>query len=160
MPMPIDEMFELYSHVVFRYLYSLCPNSALCEDLLQDTFVQAIRHADSFREESSPSTWLCAIARNEWKKYCRKNPIVLPLDEQSVSSNYIADPRLPDSQMLKLIHSLKEPFREILYLRLYGSLSFKQIGEIFDRSENWARITFFRARQMVRKEADACEKYD
>lgn len=155
-----EEMFELYSHVVYRYLYSLCHDPALCEDLLQNTFLQALKHSQSFQEKSSPSTWLCAIARNEWKKYCRKNPILLPLEENVPSSTSHPETSLADGQLLQMIHRQPEPFREILYLRLFGNLPFSQIGQIFGRPESWARVTFFRARQKIRKEIAEDENHE
>ena len=54
--------------------------------------------------------------------------------------------------MMKKLHSCPEPFREILYMRLFGDLSFKEIGEIMGRTENWARVNFYRGKEKLRKE--------
>lgn len=55
-------------------------------------------------------------------------------------------------EILKLLHGLEEPMREVMYLRLIGNLTFRQIGEIVDRSENWARVTYYRGKEKIVKE--------
>ena len=54
---------------------------------------------------------------------------------------------------MKQLHGMEEPMREVMYLRLSGSLTFGQIGEIMGKSENWARVTFYRGKEKIVKEA-------
>ena len=55
-------------------------------------------------------------------------------------------------EVLKALHQLKDPMRETMYLRLVGNLTFAQIGEVMGRSENWARVTFYRGKELIIKE--------
>ena len=156
-----NEIYRLYAKEVYRYILSLCRDTVLAEDILQNTMLKAFDHINGFSGECSVKTWLCSIARNEYfnhlKKADNKN---VPLDENIKIEG--ADPeehalsRLSAVDILKLVHALEEPFREIFTLRFYGELKFSEIGEIFGKSENWARVNCFRAReklaQMLEKE--------
>ena len=101
-------------------------------------------------------TWLCSIARNEYFNHLKRSDNNnLSLDENTESKS--GDPEkmvlsnLSAVEILKLVHSLEEPFREIFTLRFYGELKFSEIGEVFGKSENWARVNFFRAREKLAK---------
>lgn len=156
-----NEIYRLYAKDVYRYILSLCRDSVLAEDILQNTMLKAFDNIGSFAGGCSVKTWLCSIARNAYfdhlKKHDNKN---IPLDEELDSIG--GDPekkamsRLSAVEILKLVHALEEPFREIFTLRFYGELKFSEIGEVFGKSENWARVNFFRAReklaQMLEKE--------
>lgn len=156
-----NEIYRLYAKDVYRYILSLCRDSVLAEDILQNTMLKAFDNIGSFAGGCSVKTWLCSIARNAYfdhlKKHDNKN---IPLDEGLDSIG--GDPekkamsRLSAVEILKLVHALEEPFREIFTLRFYGELKFSEIGEVFGKSENWARVNFFRAReklaQMLEKE--------
>lgn len=150
-----EEIYQEYADMVFRYLYSLCHDAALSEDLMQDTFLKAVMKADSFKNQSSFSTWLCSIARNEYRMHLRKHKENLPLEENAAPAKAAKKPDC--DPVLVCLHAMEDPFKEVLYLRLFGNLSFRQIGEICGQSENWARVTFFRARQKLREEMNRYE---
>lgn len=149
-----NEIYRLYAKAVYRYIYSLCRDKTLAEDILQNTMLKAFDNIGKFNGESSVKTWLCSIARNEYfdhlKKADNKN---VPLDENTFSvtdnAEEMAISNLSAMEILKLVHELKEPFREIFTLRFYGELKFSEIGEVFGKSENWARVNFFRAREKL-----------
>lgn len=157
-----DEIYRLYAREVYRYILSLCRDRVLAEDILQNTMLKAFTAIRSFSGSSSVKTWLCSIARNEYfnhlKKADNKN---LSLEEtMEGGSNYHNDhndhnpeekavSNLSSLEILKLVHLLEEPFREIFTLRFYGELKFSEIGEVFGKSENWARVNFFRAREKL-----------
>ena len=133
----------------------------LAEELMQETFFQAVQSINSFNGDSSILTWLCGIAKNIWLKYLRTHHDNLSLDENLTGQ--IETPEGSEvvlweqKQVLKLIHGLAEPMREVMYLRLVSNLSFAEIGEIVNKSETWARVTFFRGKQIIVKEI---EKYE
>lgn len=151
-----NEIYRLYAKGVYRYILSLCRDIILAEDILQNTMLKAFENIGSFAGGCSVKTWLCSIARNEYfnhlKKADNKN---VPLDENTDIVN--ANPeenaisKLSAVEILKLVHALEEPFREIFTLRFYGDLKFSEIGEVFGKSENWARVSFFRAREKLAK---------
>ena len=151
----MEDVYREHSHMVYQYLLSLSHDADLAEELTQETFYQAIRRIDYFNAESKVSTWLCGIAKNLFYAYLRKHPPTEILDENSTlckSAESEVMSSLDKMDLLKQIHFLKEPGREVIHLRLYGNLSYAEIGEIMGKSENWARVTFYRAKEQLRKE--------
>mgnify|MGYP002860296306 CR=1 FL=1 len=151
----MEEIYQRYAQMVYRYLISLTGDEDLAEELTQETFVQAIRCIGRYDESCKLSTWLCAIAKNQWLVWVRKHPPALPLEETvpgAGSPETEALSELDRMELLKLLHGCPEPQREVIYLRIYGDLSFAQIGEIMGKTENWARVNFFRAKQTLVKE--------
>ena len=155
--MDFGRIYEEYFRELQRYLLSLCRDSRIAEELTQETFYQAVKHIGGYKGESSISTWLCAIAKNLWRDYLRRQKDHVPLDEAEQVSVESAESRAlclwDNVQILKLVHGLEDPMREVMYLRLVGNLTFGQIGEIMGRSENWARVTYYRGKERVVKEA-------
>lgn len=151
----MEELYRQYAQTVYRYSLSLTKDAALAEELTQETFAQAIESIGRFDGSCRLSTWLCAIAKNQWRSYCRKHPETLELKEQDITAPspergaVAAEERI---SLLRQLHLCPEPYREILYLRLFGGLSFREIGEILGKSENWARVTFYRGKEYVKKE--------
>lgn len=151
----LDAVYREYGHIVYGYLRSLCRDDDLAEELTQETFYQAVRSAPKFDGSCKVSTWLCQIAKHLWYRELerRKRQDTLPLEEESLpSSASTEEDVLRREELLRLYrrsHALTEPAREVFLLRAAGELSFREIGEIFGRSENWARVTFYRAKQKI-----------
>ena len=157
----MDEIYQKYAQIVYRYLLSMTYDHNLSEELTQETFYQAIRSLDRFDGSCKISTWLCAIAKNQLLGYRRKHPAEQELDAAGqVTSSAETDviETLSHIELLKKLHTCPEPFREILYLRIFGNLSFKEIGEVFGRTENWARVTYYRGKERLRKELNIDEE--
>ncbi|MDE5765080.1 MAG: sigma-70 family RNA polymerase sigma factor [Ruminococcus sp.] len=154
----IKSYYEEYGRKVYLYLMSLCSDADAAEELTQETFYQAIRSLSKYRGDCSVYTWLCGIAKNLWFRELRrrnKNPIAEPdYSEADLSPPPDKTAESNDSKMflLKQIHELPETEKEIVLLRATGELSFREIGEIFGKSENWARVTFYRTKQKLKKE--------
>ena len=151
-----DEIYRLYAKSVYRYILSLCRDRVLAEDILQNTMLKAFSSIGSFSCKCSVKTWLCSIAKNEYFNHLKRSDNKnLSLDEnteiKSEDPEKMALSSLSAVEILKLVHSLEEPFREIFTLRFYGELKFSEIGEVFGKSENWARVNFFRAREKLAK---------
>ena len=159
--MHMEEMYKKHSNKVFKYLMSLTNNNRdLSEELTQETFYQAMKSIDRFKGDSNLTTWLCAIAKNQLHTYYRKNPQMSEIEDNIVCKDTLEDQIISDIgkiDLLKKLHLLKEPFKEVMYLRVFGNLSFKEIGEVLNQSENWARVSFYRGKEKLRKEmyADA-----
>lgn len=151
----MDEIYQKYAQMVYKFLLSRTYNSDLAEELTQETFYQAIRTIERFDESCQLSTWLCAIAKNVYHTWQRKHPEVGTLEEYTKTCDSAEEDALQSLErveLMKKLHLCPEPFREILYMRLFGDLSFKEIGEIMGRSENWARVNFYRGKERLRKE--------
>ena len=155
----MDEIYQAYAKTVYKYLLTRTHDADLAEELTQETFYQAIRSIDRFDGSCRISTWLCAIAKNLWLAYQRKHPPTESLEDK------LDEPRLATAsaesqamdaaarvEIMKKLHICPEPFREVLYLRIFGNLSFREIGEIMEKTENWARVTFYRGKEKLREE--------
>lgn len=154
---PMDEIYQQYARMVYRYLLRLTGDDNLSEELTQETFYQAIRTSDRFDGSCAVSTWLCAIAKKVLATYRRKHPALENIDEQILaapSAEHEALDQDAKTALLRRVHCLPEPGREVLYLRLYGGLSFREIGDIFGKTENWARVTFYRTKEKLRKDVE------
>lgn len=157
----MDEIYQKYAQMVYRYLLSMTYNHDLAEELTQETFYQAIRSLERYDGSCKISTWLCAIAKNQLMVYRRKHPAEQELDvveKRTASTEKDVIESLSHIELLKKLHTCPEPFREILYLRIFGNLSFKEIGEVFGKTENWARVTYYRGKEKLRKEMNIDEE--
>lgn len=153
--MTIEETYKAHSQTVYRYLLTLTHDADLSEELTQETFYQAIKSVNRFDNSCKVSTWLCAIAKNVLQTYRRKHPQTGELGEitantSSAETDVLA--KLSQVELLRKMHSLEDSTREVMYLRLFGNLSFAEIGDILDKSENWARVTFYRGKEKLKKE--------
>lgn len=153
-------VYDEYWAMVYGFLYRMCQNAHLAEELAQETFFQAMRNWAGFRGECSVSTWLCAIARRLYYATLKKASAFPVAQGQADTVPDIAEALLDgDRKMIvqRILHQLPEPYREVFTLRTLCDLSHRQIGELFDKSENWARVTYYRARLLLlqaMKEAD------
>ncbi len=112
----MEEIYQKYARTVYQYLLSMTHDSALAEELTQETFYQAIRSIDRFDGSSSISTWLCAIAKRQLWSYRRKHPALEEINEQDVlteSAEKDALESISRVDLLKRMHLCPEPFREI-----------------------------------------------
>ena len=151
----MDEIYQEYAQTVYRYLLSRTHDPDVAEELTQETFCQAVRTIGRYDESCKISTWLCAIAKNLLRAYLRKHPVSESLENHTLTSESAENDvlgTLGKIDLIKRLHACPEPFREILYLRIFGDLSFKEIGEIMGQTENWARVTFYRGKEKLRKE--------
>lgn len=157
---PMEDIYRRYGQMVYRYLLSLTRDPDTAEELAQETFCQAIRCIGRYDGSCRISTWLCAIARNQLSAWRRKHPPQLSLEEErdtapSAEADVLAEAERVE--ILRRLHASPEPYREVLYLRWFGGLSFREIGEICGRTENWARVTAYRGKERLRKELEEHE---
>ena len=154
-----EDLYEQHAQGVYRYLFSLGADADTAEDLTQETFCQALKSLDTFRGDCSPQTWLCAIAKRLWLADRRKRRLDGPPDEtlSAPSAEQDALAGFSRAELLRRLHALDEPLREVMYLRAFGALSFAEIGDILGKTENWARVTFYRGKQRLKKELETDE---
>lgn len=151
----MEELFRENAKLLYSYLRSLCHDESLAEELTQETFYKACLSIDRYDETCKFSTWLCQIGKHTYYQYLEKNKrtVVAEIDENQsitkISAERQALSRMELVDTLKHLHSLSEDMREVIYLRSLGDLSFREIGDIMGRSENWARVTYFRARTQL-----------
>lgn len=156
----IEEIYNEYFKVVYRYLFCLTRDSDKAEELTQETFYRAVQKIDTFEGNSKISSWLCKIAKNlyldELKKERRKtelNEEVDIIDKEFDLENQVIF-KEDKISLYKKIHNLDSVTKEVIILRINGELSFKEIGLVFNKTENWARVTFYRGKQKLKEGGD------
>ena len=158
--MDIKQICEEYYQTVYGYLMTITGGDIeLAEELTQETFYRAIKNAGKFRGDSKMSTWLCQIAKFTFYQHLdkKKRRKEVSMDDaslltanQQIEKEYISNEQ--KLEIYKKIQSLESPTRDVLMLRISGDLSFREIGEILGKTENWARVSFYRGKQMLGKE--------
>ena len=160
----MEQIYQAHARTVYKFLLSQCHDADLAEELTQETFYQAVRSADRFDGSCKVSTWLCQIAKHLFYQHLRRQKREEPLPEEQdalpplPSAEGEALDRAGQLDLLRRIHDLPEPGREVVYLRAFGSLSFREIGDVLGRTETWARVTFYRGKERVKEGGDGYEK--
>ena len=150
-----DKIYAEYYSEVYKFVLSLCQNPMLAEEITQESFFKALKSIDSFNGNCKLSTWLCKIARNTLYSYIKKHnrQVDYPLDV--IESYENIEEQFADKETAyaihKVLHKLNEPYKEVFWLRIFGELSFAQIGALFGKTESWARVTYYRSKVMIKE---------
>jgi RNA polymerase sigma-70 factor (ECF subfamily) len=154
----IEKLYETCYMRVFSYAMTLAGERSQAEEITQETFFRAFSKQSEFRGESDEVTWLCAIAKNYWldEKRRGKRTEAMPEEMTDLGSGpeQAAVDRDSSFRIHMALHQLEEPYREVFELRVFGELSFREIGMIFSKTENWARVTYHRARLKLQERMD------
>lgn len=151
-----ESIYRQYFHCVERYLLSLCHDAHMAEELTAQVFFQALKALPKFRGDCDVRTWLCAIAKNTYLSHLRERHPTENVDELLIPDpGQGMEERMQDKQQAmavhRILHGLPEPYKEIFSLRVFGQLSFEEIGNLFGKTSNWACVTYHRARQKIRE---------
>lgn len=150
----IEELYNLYFAKIYSYVLMLSHDEHIAEEITQQTFFKSIRSIKSFQGECEISTWLCTIAKNLYFDYIKKQKRHTEI-EHDLSDPSNMEVCLCDKEQAFLIHQvlhgIEEPYREVFTLRIFGELSFSQIGKIFNKTDNWARVTYYRAKTKIQE---------
>ena len=160
--MNIEELYRTYFDIVYRYIRSISQDGSLAEEVTQEAFFKALKKADQFRGDCDVRVWLCQIAKNTLYDHLKKQKKQLLGDErleeaESAGGELLEEKLAQRSQAMeihKVLHRLSEPYKEVFSLRTFGELTFREIGMLFGKSENWARVTYYRARVKIREELE------
>ena len=157
----MSRLYQQHAQTVYKFLLAQCRDAHLAEELTQETFYQAIRSVDRFNGSCKVSVWLCQIAKHLWYQHLRKHrreaaegppETVLPsAEEETLAQEGLLE-------LLRKIHALSPDAREVVYLRSFGGLSFREIGDVCGRTETWARVTFYRSKELLRTGGTKDEK--
>ena len=154
----LSRLYETCYMRVFSYVMTLAGDRSLAEELTQETFYRAFARQKEFRGDSDEVTWLCAIAKNlftdEKRRQGRYGEIPEDLPETDKGVAKTVEDRDSSLRIHMALHALEEPYREVFELRVFGELSFRDIGTIFGKTENWARVTYHRARIRLQERLD------
>ena len=154
--MDFERVYSEYYDTVFYYILSLCKDEAWAEEITQESFFKALKKIDSFRGECKLSVWLCQIAKNTFYTQAKKRnrevsdsvldtiPICDTVQQEIIRKEDVRE-------IHKVLHTLDEPYKEVFWMRTFGELSFKDIGELFGKTESWARVTYHRAKMKIKE---------
>lgn len=155
--MEFDAIYHAYFQSVYLYIRQLSGDEHIAEEITSDTFFKAMKSIKDFRGECDMRVWLCQIAKNTYYSYLKKNERVISVDEAELQNIVAPDAFIEDwigmqeeaQQIRRILHELADPYKEVFMWRVFGELSFKAIGELYDKTDNWACVTYHRARKMI-----------
>ena len=158
-----EEIYKKHFTDVYRYILKLSGDAYIAEEITSETFLKAIKSIDSFRGDCEIRVWLCHIAKNCYFSYIKKhtperngelNEAVLSLPEEKSISDKIQE-RSEALRVQKILFELGDPYKDVFMWRFYAELSFKEIGSLYGKSENWACVTYHRTRKMIKERLEA-----
>lgn len=148
-------IYDEYFVDIYKFILSLSKNSTIAEDIVQETFMKALKNIKSLKDSTKVKPWLFQIAKNTYLTYISKNVKNIPIDEIEIASFHNEETEFLNKDTVKrvrqLLHKIKEPYKEVFYLRVFANLSFKEIAEIFENEESWARQVFHRSKIMIKE---------
>ena len=150
-----DKIYAEYYSEVYKFVLSLCRNPGLAEEITQETFFKALQNIDRFDGNCKLITWLCKIARNTLYSYTKKHSRQVDYPLEDIISYENIEEQFTDKETAyaihQALHKLNEPYKEVFWLRIFGELSFAQIGALFGKTESWARVTYYRSKVMIKE---------
>ena len=154
-----QQVYDLYFRDIYRYALSLCHDPHIAEEVTQETFYKALSGLQKFDGKCKVSVWLCQIARNTYismrrkDKHMEHSADIAALVSKTDMEEHFTE-RETVQAICKVMHALEEPYKEVFSLRTFGQLSFRQIGQLYDRTESWARVTYHRAKLKIKEGLD------
>jgi len=150
-----EKIYAEYYPEVYKFVLSLCQNATLAEEITQEVFFKALMSIDSFKGDCTLGTWLCIIAKNTFYSYAKKKRRQVDYPLGGIVSDESIEDKFSDKETAFAIHKavlkLNDPYKEVFWLRTFGELSFAQIGALFGKTENWARVTYYRSKVMIKE---------
>ena len=154
-----EALYQTYFNDVYRYILRLSGDEHTAEEITSDTFFKAMKSIDGFRGDCDVRVWLCQIAKNCYYSHVKKRNRAEPVDEAELLEIPDDSPDVAEElarrdeihRIQRILHGVKEPYKEVFMWRVYAQLSFKQIAQIFGKTENWACVTYHRARKLIQE---------
>lgn len=150
-----DALYKTYYRQVYLYLLDLCKDPDLAEEITQETFFKVLKKLDTFEGKCSMVTWMLQIAKNNFYNYCKKKKHISTEECEELPAKENPEKEVIDRDTAReihlVLHKLEEPYKEVFWMRTFGELSFKEIGTIHGKTESWARVTFYRAKQKIKE---------
>ncbi len=155
--MEFEQIYSTYFEAVYRYIWKLSGDEHIAEEITSETFLKAMKSIEDFRGDCDMRVWICQIAKNTYYSYMKKSHRTVSVDETEFQS--ITDPNAfieeqigiqeETRQIRKILHTMSDPYKEVFMWRVFGEMSFKEIGALYGKTDNWACVTYHRARKMI-----------
>lgn len=163
--MEFDRIYSTHFKSVFLYVMRLSGNEQIAEEVTSETFYKAINSADSFRGDSNMRVWLCQIAKNTYFSYLKKKKNELCIDDAELHNiadmNALVDKQIAEQEeshlIRKILHNMPDHYKEVFMWRVFAELSFKEIADLYEKTDNWACVTYHRARKMIQSRLEEIE---
>ena len=157
--MDIETIYELYFKDVYLYIRKLSGSEQIAEEITSETFFKALQSIHKFRGECELRVWLCQIAKNCYYTHLNKNKKYINVENEILSNipdnevNIVEKITIQETsrKIRKILKDIPIPYKEVFMWRVFAELSFKQIGQLYKKSENWACVTYHRARLMIKE---------
>ena len=155
----IEYVYNKYSQIVYKYIYCLTKEKELSEEIVQETFLVAVKDINKFKGKCKISTWLCQIAKNIWYNNLRKEKKFRKIPIEDIENTLLFDETIEEiicekeskMKLLKNMQKLDEETKNVIYLRIFGNLSYDEIAEIMNKTASWARVVYFRGKQKLKE---------
>ena len=158
----MNAIYKKYGEIVYKYVFCLTGNEDTTEEIVQETFLVAVKDINKFRGECKISTWICQISKYIWYKRLKKEKSKkeVPLDvlqntlfiQESIEDNFCN--KESKIKLFKKLQSFDETTRNVMYLRIFGNFEYTEIAEIMGKTSNWARVVFFRGKQILKEDLE------
>ena len=161
--MDIETIYELYFKDVYLYIRKLSGSEQIAEEITSETFFKALQSINKFRGECELRVWLCQIAKNCYYTYLEKNKKYINVENEILSNipdnevNIVEKITVQEAsrKIIRILKDIPDPYKEVFMWRVFAELSYKQIGRLYKKSENWACVTYHRARLMIKERMEA-----
>lgn len=148
-----EQIYEANQGFIYKFLLNHCRDTVLAEELTQETFFKAYMNFQSLKDREKAPAWLCQIARNTYFAWYRQQKRIQPLDETVALVHEDLEEMAITKDLsvaaMRCLQELDQPYKEVLMLSIFGGVSLKEISQLFGKSESWARVTFYRAKQKI-----------
>jgi RNA polymerase sigma-70 factor (ECF subfamily) len=149
------EIYTEYFTDVYKYVLSLCRDASIAEEVTQETFFKALRSIGQFNGSCKLYVWLCQIAKNTYFSLCQKNKRTAPINTELLDTGPDVETDFLEKDTARLLHvqlhRMEDPYKEVFSLRVFGELPFSQIGELFGKTDGWARLIYYRAKKQLQE---------
>lgn len=154
-----EKMYDIYFHDIFLYIRRLSGDTHMAEEITSETFLKAMSSVEKFRGECDVRVWLCQIAKNCYYDQLKRAGRMVTVEETALAQMPDTE-ETPEEKLVRqedtaklrqILHDIPEPYKEVFMWRVFAELSFQQIGQIFGKTENWACVTYHRARNKIRQ---------
>ena len=148
-----EQIYEANQGFIYKFLLNYCRDASLAEELTQETFFKAYMNFQALKDRDKAPAWLCQIARNTYFAWYHQQKRIQPLDETIVLAQADLEEMAISKDLshaaMRCLQELDQPYKEVLMLAVFGGVSLKEISRLFGKSESWARVTFYRAKQKI-----------
>lgn len=151
-----EKLYREYYPTVYGFIINQCKDEHVAEEITQETFFKVLKNIDKYRGDCKFSVWVCQIAKNTYYSFLKKNNRLTEYKDIDGRDETNIEQSLVDKEtsikIHEILHKIKEPYKEVFWMRAFGELSFEEIAKVHNKTSSWARVTYHRAKIMIQEE--------